>query len=217
MVGVKRAGLALGLLIAVGMVSSAVAASTLETITGESYAGQLSDRHILLESPWAGPLPVASSYVVKVTTQPGRVELIGGDVLTGVIRNDRFNFTTEFADITVEPSKVKALLLEPAQGPARADDVVVTMDNGDVVRGKLTVDESRRTAITLATSYAGVVNVSLKSISGVKRLDAKGYEVTLRDGSRVSGAILNSSYVLTTPYAELVIPRTSVAGFVFPK
>lgn len=212
-----RRGIILASAIVTLLAAATLASSSLETVSGETYSGRLSDNHILLESPWAGPLPIAVSFVAKVYTQPGRVELAGGDVLTGVIRNERFNFQADFAEIVVEPAKVKSLVLESARAEGRPEDVTVALENGDVVRGKLTVDESRRTAISLSTSYGGVVNVMLKAVASIKRVDPKAYEVQMRDGSKMSGEVLNASYVLTTEYAELVIPRTAVASFSFPK
>ena len=212
-----RTGIILALTIMTALAAVAMASSSLETVSGENYTGRLSDNHILLESPWAGPLPIATSFVAKVYTQPGRLELVGGDVVSGIIRNERFNFQADFADIVIEPAKVKTLVLEPVKSEGHPEDVTVVMDNGDVVRGKLTVDESRRSAISLVTSYGGVVNVFLKAVAAIKRADPKTYEVLMRDGSRMSGSILNTSYVLSTEYAELVIPRTAVTSFSFPK
>lgn len=206
---------ALGLALALGAPALATM-GVIETTAGETLEGQLSEEFILLESPIVGQLTLAANQVTQVVMNPGRVELAGGDSLSGAVRNELIHFTTEFAAVAIRTDKVKTLTVQDVAVPPDAPDgVEVRLRNGDRVRGALTFDKNARPSVGLLTSYAGTVNVALNQIADIQS-SGDGYQVTMRDGSRVSGAIANAFFVLRTAYGELVLPRTAIAGFTFP-
>lgn len=193
------------------------AVGVIETTAGETLEGQLSEEFILLESPIVGQLTLAAAHVTRVNISPGRVELAGGDTLSGTVKNELIHFTTEFAAVAIKTDKVKSLAVKDVTPPAVAPGAVeVRLRNGDRVKGVLTFEKTARPSVGVATGYAGTVNVALNEIADIQPAGDK-YQVTMRDGSRLTGAITNAFFVLRTAYGELVLPRTAIAAFIFPK
>ncbi|HHW15575.1 MAG TPA: hypothetical protein GXX28_11685 [Firmicutes bacterium] len=209
-------GLLLGtLLMAVAPVQAAV--GVIETTAGEVLQGQLTEEFIILDNPLVGQLTLGAGQITRVTVNPGRVELAGGDVLSGTVKNELIHFTTEFAAVAIRTDKVKSLAVKDVAVPAGAPGgVEVRLRNGDRVLGALTFDKTIRPSVGILTDYAGTVNVDLAEIANIES-SGEQYAVTLRDGSRLTGAITNVFFVLRTAYGELVLPRTAIAGFTFPK
>lgn len=208
----------LGLALAIAICGSVwAAAGMIETTAGETLEGQLAEQFVLLDSPIVGQLTLAANLVTRVTISPGRVELVGGDVLSGTIRNEQLHFTTEFASVAIRTDKVKSLVVKDVTPPAAAPGgVEVRLRNGDQVRGALTFDKVTRPSVGVLTSYAGTVNVDLGEIADIQS-SGDQYLVTMCDGSRLTGAITNAFFVLRTAYGELILPRTAIASFSFPK
>jgi hypothetical protein len=206
-------GLALVLL---GTFPAGAAVGVISTTAGETLEGQLAEEFILLDSPIVGQLTLSANQVTRVTVSPGRVELAGGDALSGAIRNELIHFSTEFAAVAIRTDKVKSLVIKDVAIPAGAPGgVEVRLRNGDVVRGALTFDKAVKPCVGVQTGYAGMVNVTLAEIADIQA-SGDQYLVTTRDGSRVTGAITNAFFVLRTAYGELVLPRTAISGFLFP-
>lgn len=213
---IRAAALALLLTLAGGL-PTAASVGVIETTAGETLEGKLAEEFILLDSPIVGQLTLAANQVTRVTVSPGRIELVGGDVLSGTLKNDLIHFTTEFAAVAIKTDKVKSLVVKDVTAPAGAPGgVEVRLRNGDVVRGALTFDKTAKPSVGVQTGYAGMVNVTLAEIADIQS-SADQYSVTMRDGSRVTGAITNAFFVLRTAYGELVLPRPAIAAFLFPK
>jgi hypothetical protein len=216
----RALGLAAGFSLALAVTLAGphqAAVGVIETTAGETLQGELAEEFILLDSPIVGPLTLAANQVTRITISPGRVELAGGDVLSGSVRNEQFHFTTEFAAVAIRTDKVKSLVVKDVTPPAEAPGgVEVRLRNGDQVKGALTFDKVARPSVGVSTTYAGTVSVALGEIADLTS-GGDQYLVTMRDGSRLTGAITNAFFVLRTAYGELVLPRTAIAGFVFPK
>lgn len=207
----------LALVLGMAAGSPARAAVVIETTAGESLEGQLAEEFILLDSPITGRLTLSTGQVTRVTIAPGRVELAGGDVLSGTIRNEQLHFATEFASVAIRADKIKSLLVKGAPPPAgAADEVEVRLSNGDRVHGALTFDKVSKPSVGVQTGYAGTISVALGEIANIQS-SGELYVVTTRDGSRLTGAITNAFFVLRAAYGELVLPRSAIAGFVFPQ
>ncbi|MDI6871461.1 MAG: hypothetical protein QME79_08940 [Bacillota bacterium] len=209
---------AVGLWLVLALGSPAWAAvGVIETTAGETLEGQLAEEFVFLESPIVGQLTLAANQVTRVTISPGKVELAGGDVLSGTIKNELIHFTTEFAAVAIRTDKVRSLTVKDVTLPAGAPGgVEVRLRNGDQVRGALTFDRAARPSVGVSTSYAGTVSVALGEIADIQSTGDQ-YLVTMRDGSRLTGAITNAFFVLRTAYGELVLPRAAIASFTFPK
>ncbi|MGE5623486.1 MAG: hypothetical protein ACM3UP_00515 [Methanocella sp.] len=206
----------LALVLGVAAGSPARAAVAIETTAGESLEGQLAEEFILLDSPIAGQLTLSASQVTRVSLSPGRVELAGGDVLSGTIRNEQIHIATEFASVAIRADKIKSLLVKEVAQPARsADEVEVRLTNGDRVHGALTFDKVSKPSVGVKTGYAGTISVALAEIADIQS-SGEQYVVKTRDGSRLTGAITNAFFVLRAAYGELVLPRSAISGFTFP-
>lgn len=217
--GWRTAALALvvGAWLAAATVPASAAVGVIETTAGEVLQGELTEEFILLDNPLVGQLTLGAGQITRVTVNPGRVELAGGDVLSGNVKNELIHFTTEFAAVAIRTDKVKSLTVQGVAVPAGAPDgVEVRLRNGDRVQGALTFDKTLRPSVGVLTDYAGTVNVNLAEIANIES-SGEQYTVTLRDGSRLTGALTNVFFVLRTAYGELVLPRTAIAGFTFPK